>query len=79
MNNNQHTRILGAYLSRLTLKDINQIKDAIENATFAQLNLNNRAQAEAQNMIHNTTCEIIHNMLQHDKNTIEQIINYNKV
>jgi hypothetical protein len=77
MNNNQHTRILNAYISRLTLNDINNIKEAIEKATYAQMHLNNNAQQMEQNNIHNTTCEIIHNMLQHDKNIIAQIINNN--
>jgi hypothetical protein len=69
-----HTKILNAYLSRFTLRDIKEILEAKNNCMHRMLNDGMSSQIKAQDHFKETVERAINNLIQHDINLIEQII-----
>jgi len=69
-----HQNILMAYISRLTLADIQDMHDKKIDCTYAGMNLGNRSQIDAHAGLYASVCRAIENMVRHDKELIETII-----
>jgi hypothetical protein len=69
-----HTKILNAYLSRFTLRDIKEILEAKNNCMHKALNEGMTSQIIAAERFEETVSRAINNLIQHDINLIEQII-----
>ena len=69
-----HTKILNAYLSRFTLRDIKEILEAKNNCMHRMLNDGMSSQIIAAERFEETVERAINNLIQHDINLIEQII-----
>ena len=74
MSQIDHTRILNAYLSRLTENNLFEIIAAKNNWKHASLNLGNTAQLIAQAEFYNTVSKSIESMMQHDLSIIDNVI-----
>jgi hypothetical protein len=69
-----HKTILMAYMSRLTLADIQDMQHKAKDCTYAGMNLGNQAQINARASLYASVCRAIENMTGHDKELITQII-----
>jgi len=74
MSQIDHTRILNAYLSRLTENHLNAIIDSKKNWKHASLNLGNTAQLIAQADFYTAVTKAIDSMMQHDLSIIDNVI-----
>lgn len=69
-----HTRILNAYLARLTRRDLEKIMKADSDWQHSALNHGNSTQLKAQENFMAAISHAISNVIQHDIINIEQII-----
>jgi len=69
-----HTKILNAYLSRLTTADLENILKHDKQCLAAMLNGNNRAQLDAQAGFYAAVANAINNLSKHDLELIERTI-----
>lgn len=74
MQTKEHAKILTAYLSRLTLADVDVIQAANRTWTHAALNYGNNAQDTAQQEFNEAVFNAVAKMLPHDRARIEQTI-----
>lgn len=70
-----HVEILSAYLSRLTLADIDNIAKTNRAWTHAAMNYGNNAQDSARASHYAAVCNAINNLLPHDRDNIAKLIN----
>jgi hypothetical protein len=77
MNDYNHVQILNAYISRLTLADINNIGKHVERCVNAQLNNSNSTQLKEQAGLYAAVCNTINNLIKHDKALISDVIKVN--
>jgi hypothetical protein len=69
-----HTRILNAYLARLTTKDLENIVQANNDWQHSAINHGNNTQLKAQENFMAAISQAISNVIQHDIINIEKII-----
>lgn len=69
-----HTRILHAYLARLTNKDLEAILKADNDCWHAQLNYGNSGQLKAQSDFYDVVCKAVDSIIEHDLSIIESIL-----
>ncbi len=69
-----HTKILNAYLSRLTTADLENILKHDKQCLAAMLNGNNRAQLDAQAGFYAAVANAVNNLSKHDLKLIESVI-----
>jgi len=69
-----HKTILMAYMSRLTLADIQDMQHKAKDCTYAGMNLGNQSQINARAALYASVCRAIENMCRHDQELITQII-----
>ena len=77
MDDYNHVQILNAYISRLTLADINNISEHVSRCVHAQLNNSTPTQLKEQAGLYAAVCNSINNLIRHDKNLINTIVNAN--
>ena len=73
-----HTKILTAYLSRFTLKDMKELLEAKNNCMHKALNEGINSQIMAGIRFEETVERAINNLIQHDLSLIEQVITKEK-
>lgn len=71
----KHSEILNAYISRLTLADLENLAKQSRACTHAAMNLGNSAQIEAQAGLYAAVCNAVDNLIRHDKEIISKIVN----
>ena len=69
-----HARILNAYLSRMTLADIDNISAATHRWTHAVMNYSNSEQLKAQAGFYAAVCNSVNNLIAHDLHHVELVI-----
>jgi hypothetical protein len=69
-----HARILNAYLSRMTKADIDNISAANQRWTHAAMNYGNSEQLKAQAGFYGAVCNSVNNLIAHDIQNIEFVI-----
>ena len=69
-----HARILNAYLSRMTLADIDNISAANKRWTHAAINCSNSEQLKTQAGFYAAVCNSVNNLIAHDIQNIEFVI-----
>jgi len=69
-----HARILNAYLSRMTLADMQNLMQVKERWTHATMNQGNIAQLQAQAGFYAAVCNSVNNLIAHDLHNIEIVI-----
>ncbi|QKE22878.1 hypothetical protein 8P_057 [Pseudomonas phage 8P] len=74
MKLDQHSDILNAYLSRLTLADLRAILVAAEYSQAAQLNHPTREQLRRELEMRQTVRDAIDGLIRHDLDLIETIV-----
>lgn len=74
MSKIDHSRILHAYIARMTLADIENIFNANKEWTHAALNYGNIAQDKARAKFYAALANAANNLIQHDIKYIEQVI-----
>lgn len=74
MTIDQHSDILNAYLSRLTLADLRAIVTAAEYSQAAQLNGGISEQLRRQTEMRGTVRDAINGLIQHDQDLIERVV-----
>ena len=74
MTLDQHSDILNAYLSRLTLADLRAILVAAEYSQAAQLNQPTREQLRRELEMRQTVRDAIDGLIRHDLDLIETIV-----
>jgi len=75
MSTKDHAAVFNAYLSRLSLNDIEAIHSAIKKSWHASFNLGMSSQIDAQNKERKTVEDILENrFLSHDLVLVESII-----
>lgn len=74
MNIDQHSDILNAYLSRLTLADLRMIVMAAEYSQAAQLNQPTREQLRRELEMRQTVRAAVEGMIAHDLELIETTV-----
>ena len=70
-----HTRILHAYLARLSNKDLQAILKANDDCWDAQLNYGNSGQLKAQADFYTVVSKAVDSMLEHDLDYVVKVIN----
>jgi hypothetical protein len=70
-----HTRILHAYLARLSNKDLQAILKADDDCWHAQLNYGNSGQLKAQADFYTVVSKAVDSMLEHDLDYVVKVIN----
>jgi hypothetical protein len=75
MNVSEHARILSAYLSRLTRKDLERILEADAKCWKASQNGGTSEQMRVQAQFNGVVLEAMGNMLWHDRQNITNIVN----
>ena len=73
MTRKEHARILNAYLSRLTNKNLAAILEADNHCWHAQLNYGNSGQLEAQSKFYDVVSKAVDNITDYDLTIIETI------
>ena len=73
MTRKEHARILNAYLSRLTNKDLAAILEADNHCWHAQLNYGKSGQLEAQSKFYDVVSKAVDNITDYDLTIIEII------
>lgn len=71
----QHSVILNAYISRLTLGDLDNLLKQSRACTYAAMNLGNSSQIEAQAGLYAAVCTAVDNLIRHDQEIISKIVN----
>jgi len=74
MDDYNHVQILSAYISRLSLADINNIGEHVERCVHAQLNNSTSTQLQEQAGLYAAVCNSINNLIKHDRNLINEVI-----
>jgi hypothetical protein len=74
MDDYNHVQILSAYISRLSLADINNIEEHVERCVHAQLNNSTPTQLQEQAGLYAAVCNSINNLIKHDRNLINEVI-----
>lgn len=74
MNIDQHSDILNAYLSRLTLADLRAILAAAEYSQEAQANHSTKEQIRRQTEMRGTVRDAIDGLIQYDRDLIERVV-----
>ena len=69
-----HARILNAYLSRMTLADLENITQASNRWTHAAMNYSSSQQLQAQAGFYAAVCNSINNLIAHDISHVELVI-----
>jgi hypothetical protein len=69
-----HARILNAYLSRMTLADMQNIMQANERWIHAAMNQGNNQQLQAQAGFYAAVCNSVNNLIAHDLHHVELVI-----
>ena len=69
-----HARILNAYLSRMTLADMQNLMQAKERCIHAAMNYSNSQQLQAQAGFYGAVCNSVNNLIAHDLNYVELVI-----
>ena len=69
-----HARILNVYLSRMTMADIDNISAANKRWTHAVMNYSNSEQLKAQAGFYAAVCNSVNNLIAHDVQNIEFVI-----
>ena len=75
MNISEHAKILGSYISRMTLNDIETILRASRECQHQALNGNSRSQLDAHYSLFGTIEIALGEMLTHDRDNIAKTIN----
>jgi hypothetical protein len=75
MNVSEHARILSAYLSRLSRKDLERILEADAKCWHASQNNGTNEQIRVQDQFNGVVLEAMGNMLAHDRQNITTIVN----
>jgi hypothetical protein len=75
MSQIDHKRILNAYLSRLSTKQLENILNADIQCLHAQANDGNSAQLEAQVNFYDVVCKAVDSLIEHDLSIVESILN----
>jgi hypothetical protein len=75
MSQIDHKRILNAYLSRLSTKQLENILNADKECLQAAMNYGNRAQLDAQVNFYDVVCKAVDSMIEHDLSIVESILN----
>ena len=70
-----HTRILHAYLARLSNKDLQAILKADDDCWHAQSNYGNSGQLKAQADFYTVVSKAVDSMLEHDLDYVVKVIN----
>jgi hypothetical protein len=70
-----HTRILHAYLARLSNKDLQAILKSDDDCWHAQLNYGNSGQLKAQADFYTVVSKAVDSMLEHDLDYVVKVIN----
>lgn len=74
MNLDQHSDILNAYLSRLSLASLREILTAAEYAQKAQLNAGTSEQLRRQTEMRQTVRDAVDGLIQHDRDLIAKVV-----
>jgi len=74
MNVSEHARILSAYLSRLSRKDLERILEADAKCWHASQNNGTNEQIRVQDQFNGVVLEAVGNMLAHDREIITTIV-----
>jgi hypothetical protein len=74
MSQIDHKRILNAYLSRLSTKQLENILNADKQCLQAQANYGNSAQLEAQVNFYDVVCKAVDSLIEHDLSIVESIL-----
>ena len=74
MNVSEHSRILSAYLSRLTRKDLEAIMEAEARWHYAAWNHSSSEAVALQNEFNGVVLEAVGNLLTYDKKNITTIV-----
>lgn len=74
MNLDQHSDILNAYLSRLSLADLRQILTAAEYSQQAQLNHGISEQLRRQTEMRQTVRDAVNGLIQYDCDLIAKVV-----
>lgn len=69
-----HARILNAYLSRMTLADLENISEASKRWTHAAMNYSSSQQLQAQAGFYAAVCNSVNNLIAHDLHHVELVI-----
>ena len=69
-----HAHILNAYVSRLTLNQIEQLAQDARDCAHAAMNLGQRSQLAAQESMEQNIQKAISHMLKHDKGIVEKMM-----
>jgi predicted RNA-binding protein with PIN domain len=69
-----HARILNAYLSRMTLADMQNLMQAKERWIHATMNYSNSQQLQAQAGFYAAVCNSVNNLIAHDLHNIEIVM-----
>ena len=75
MSQIDHKRILNAYLSRLSTKQLENILNADKQCWHAQLNYGNSGQLKAQADFYTVVSKAVDSMLEHDLDYVVKVIN----
>jgi len=75
MSQIDHKRILNAYLSRLSTKQLENILNADKKCLQAAMNYGNRAQLDAQVNFYDVVCKAVDSMIEHDLSIVESVLN----
>jgi len=75
MSQIDHKRILNAYLSRLSTKQLENILNADKECLQAAMNYGNRAQLDAQVNFYDVVCKAVDSMIEHDLSIVESVLN----
>ena len=74
MNKIDHARILNAYLSRLTLADMNAVYNANQAWVYAAMNDSHSSLMQCRSGFYTAVSNAVSNLIQHDIGYIEQVI-----
>ena len=69
-----HARILNAYLSRMTLADLENISEAKKRCIHAAMNYSNSQQLQTQAGFYAAVCNSVNNLIAHDLHHVELVI-----
>lgn len=75
LKDEHHTRLLMAYVSRLTVSQLERITEAQRNAWHQGMNGSTGAQLDAHNKLEATVKDVISEIIQWDKNVINTVVN----
>jgi len=73
MKTQDHTRILFAYLGRISLNDLIDIVEARKNSSYAAMNLGTSAQVDAHRELAEACERACDRLIEHDRQLIREI------